>query len=139
LKDGISPEAFEATRGFLLGYTRLWEQTDLRRLGYAIDSVFYGTPGFLDEFRKALQAMTPEQVSAAARKNLSSASLNFAFVTQDAKGLAEALKTQPPSPIRYPTPKPAEVLETDKKIEVYKLPIDPAKVRVEDSSKFMEQ
>src|SRR2546421_5454449 len=37
IQQGIPKERFETARNFLLGYTRLWEQTDQRRLGYAID------------------------------------------------------------------------------------------------------
>ena len=53
------PERFETARGFLIGYTRLWEQTDQRRLGYAIDELFYGTPDFLEQYRAALAELTP--------------------------------------------------------------------------------
>ena len=45
LHQPIPAERFETARGFLIGYTRqTWEQTDQRRLGYAIDELYYGAP-----------------------------------------------------------------------------------------------
>src|SRR5262249_12480104 len=37
VKDGLSAEDFEATRSYLLNYSKLWVQTLSRRLGYAMD------------------------------------------------------------------------------------------------------
>ncbi|MHB8875214.1 MAG: M16 family metallopeptidase [Myxococcaceae bacterium] len=132
-------ERFETARGFLIGYTRLWEQTDQRRLGYAIDELYYGTPGFLEGYRKALAAMTPESVHAAVRRHLSTDRLNFVFVTKDARGLASSIASQAPSPITYPTPKAAEVLEADKAISRFPLPTHPALIEVKEAQQFMER
>jgi zinc protease len=95
VREGIPPERFELTRGFLIGYTRLWEQTDQRRLGYAIDALFYGTPDVLEQYRQALAGMTPQAVQEAVRRHLRPEALNFAFVTQDAEALAQALRATP--------------------------------------------
>lgn len=132
-------DRFETARGFLIGYTRQWELTDQRRLGYAIDDLFYGTPGFLDAYRKALSSMTPEQMHEAAKRHLSLDRLNFVFVTQDAKGLAQALGAQKPSPITYPTPKPQDVLDADKAISNFPLTLHPELIRVESAQTFMEK
>src|SRR3989475_4691796 len=40
---GLSAQDFEATRKYLLNYSRLWAQDQSRRLGYQLDSEFYGT------------------------------------------------------------------------------------------------
>jgi zinc protease len=137
VKQGIPPEKFELSRGFLLGYTRLWEQTDQRRLGYAIDSLYYGTPDFLEQYRAALAKMTPESVHAALQRQLRPEALNFAFVTQDAEALARLLQEQPPSPITYASPKAPELLEEDKVISSRPLPIRPDAVQVVPASSFM--
>ncbi|WP_257460465.1 M16 family metallopeptidase [Archangium lipolyticum] len=139
VKQGIPQDQFELRRGFLLGYTRLWEQTDQRRLGYAIDSLFYGTPDFLEQYRAALAKMTPESVQAAVRRQIRPESLNFAFVTQDADGLAKLLKEQPPSPISYASPKPPELLNEDKAIIALPLPIRADAVQVVPAQTFMEK
>ncbi|WPB79931.1 pitrilysin family protein [Archangium violaceum] len=139
VKQGIPQEKFELSRGFLLGYTRLWEQTDQRRLGYAIDSLFYGTPGFLEEYRAALAKMTPESVNAAVRRQLRPEALNFAFVTQDAQEFAKNLEEQPPSPITYASAKSPALLEDDKAIITWPLPIRADAIQVVPAQSFMEK
>ena len=139
VKQGIPQDKFELSRGFLLGYTRLWEQTDQRRLGYAIDSLFYGTPDFLEQYRAALAKMTPESVQATLRRQLRPEALNFAFVTQDADGLAKLLKEQPPSPISYASSKAPELLKEDQAIIAQPLPIRPDAVQVVPAQSFMEK
>lgn len=139
VKNGIPPERFELARGFLTGYTRLWEQSEQRRLGYAIDSLFYGTPDFLEQYREALARMTPESVHEAVRRHLHPEALNFAFVTADGDALKAQLQQQPPSPIEYASPKAPALLETDKAIIPYRLPIRPDAVEVLPASSFMEK
>ncbi len=134
------PQAkLDTARGFLIGYTRIWEQTDQRRLGWAIDDLLYGTPGFLEQYRGALAKLTPAEVQAAAAKHLKLEDLNFVFVTKDADGLAQALKARMPSPISYPSPKPAEVTDQDKVLAEVPLPIPSSQVRVIDAATVMEQ
>ena len=138
-KEPLSQERFDLVRGFLQGYTRLWEQTDQRRLGYAIDSLYYGTPDFLNQYREALKTMTPESVNAAVRRQLSPEKLAFVFVTEDAQGLAQKLKSGEPSPITYASPKPPEVLKVDESIIQQKLPVRPDAVQIVPASGFMER
>jgi zinc protease len=139
LTQPIPAERFEIGRGFLLGYTRLWEATDERRLGYAIDDVFYGTGNFLESYRKALSTMTPDQVRKALKRHIVPQQLSFVFVTHDAKALADALAQNKPSPISYPTPKAADVLELDKKISVFPLPIQGGEIEIVPASSVMER
>ena len=68
----MSPEEFEATRSFLLNYSKLWVQTLSRRLGYAIDGQFYGRKDLVTELAERLPKLTVEQVNAAVRKHLKS-------------------------------------------------------------------
>jgi zinc protease len=139
VRQGIPREQFELVRGFLLSYTRLWEQTDQRRLGYAIDSRFYGTPDFLEQYRKALAEMTPESVQEAVRRHLHPEALSFAFVTQDAPALVSALKAQAPAPITYASPKPPALIAEDKAILQHPLPLRPEAIELISASDFMEQ
>ncbi|KFE59827.1 M16 family metallopeptidase [Hyalangium minutum] len=139
VQQGISREQFELIRGFLMSYTRLWEQTDQRRLGYAIDSLFYGTPNFLEQYRKALGDMTPESVHEAVRRRLRPDALSFAFVTQDAPALVNALKAPTAAPLSYASAKPPELLEVDKAIIQQPLPLKPETIEVFSASSFMEK
>lgn len=136
---GIDPERFEQVRGFLIGYTRLWEQTDEQRLGHAIDELFYKTPDYLENYRKALAALTPEQVTAAIKGHLRPADLNYVFVASNAKALRQLLVEQAPSTIAYPTPKAPEVLELDKLISEFHLPLRPEDISIIDTQSFMER
>ncbi len=138
LREGMTQAQLDQTRGFLMGYTRLQEQTDSRRLGYAIDSLLYGTPDFLESYRTAMKSMTIDQVNAAIRRHVTPERMSFAFVAPDAKALQQLLDEQPATPIQYATPKSAEVLEEDKKIEVFPLPVKKDRIEVLDVDTFME-
>ena len=139
VKEGLPQERFDLMRGYLQGYTRLWEQTDQRRLGYAIDSLFYGTPNFLEQYRQALTKMTPQSVQDALRRHVHPDALNFAFVTQDAEALAGALRSGQPSPITYASPKEAALLEQDKAISTFKLPVRADAIEVVPVQTVMEK
>jgi zinc protease len=139
VRQGIPVDQFELVRGFLLNYTRLWEQTDQRRLGYAIDSRFYGTPDFLEQYRKALSDLTPEDVQAAVSRRLNPQALSFAFVTQDAPALVNALKSQTVSPLSYASTKASDLLEVDKAILRHPIPLRPETIEIIPASNFMEK
>ncbi|MFL5347102.1 MAG: M16 family metallopeptidase [Hyalangium sp.] len=139
VREGMPRDRFELVRGFLMNYTRLWEQTDQRRLGYAIDSLFFGTPHFLEEYRKALGDMTPESVQEAVRRRLRPEALDFVFVTQDAPALVSTLKAQTVSPLGYASPKPADLLQVDKAILQHPIPLKPDTIELLPASAFMEQ
>ncbi|MBJ6764832.1 insulinase family protein [Myxococcaceae bacterium JPH2] len=135
----IPQDRFDISRGFLQGYTRLWEQTDQRRLGYAIDSLYYGTPHFLEQYREALAKMTPASVHAAVSKFVHPEGLNYVFVTEDAQGLAQALRSGQPSPITYASPKAPELLQLDQTLVSLPLPVRPDAIRVVPVAEFMEK
>ena len=138
-KQGIPKDAFEVTRSFLRGYTLLWAQTDVRRLGYALDDRLNGTPDFLTAYRAALTSMTPEQVQAAVQKYLRPERMNFVYVAKDGATLARQLAQNAAAPVRYATPKPAPVVAEDVVIDHFKLPVDPTAIEVLDVSSFMER
>ena len=100
----MSPDDFEATRSFLLNYSKLWVQTLSRRLGYAIDGQFYGRKDLVTELAERLPKLTVEQVNAAVRKHLKPAGMKVAIVAQNADELREILTADKPSPIdlRHP-------------------------------------
>ncbi len=78
-------------------------------------------------------------MQAALKRHLDPRSLDFVFVTRDAEGLRQALTSGAPSPIAYPSPKPAEVLETDAQIARWPLPIDPKAVEITPADGFMDR
>ena len=122
VEDGMTSDEFEATREFLLNYSKLWVQTLDRRLGYDMEGDFYGRKSLVDELAERLPKLTVEQVNAAVRKHLKSDGLRVAIVTNDAKALADLLKSNQPTPLVYDTEgTPDEVLAEDKEIEKFPL------------------
>ncbi len=125
---GMTKEEFELTRDFLVNYSKLWAQTLSDRLGFHMDSRYYGMPYYIDEIEKKLDALTVEQVNAAAKKYLQTDHYQAVFVTDDADEVEAALKGDQPSPMTYNSEVAPEVLEADKTIQ--KLPVRPTELTV---------
>lgn len=113
---GIDQEELDAARDFLMGYSRVLEETVMRRLGSALDDRFYGTPPFLAQLRAALPAVTKEQVDAAVRRHLRGDRLTIVAVTRGARELAKELLAAERTQIRYGSPKPPEILREDEEV-----------------------
>ena len=128
--DGLSPEDFEATREFLLNYSKLYVQTASRRLGYAIDSRFYGTGFYVDEIQTRLAALSVDTVNAAIRRHLQFEDLGIAIVTSDAEAFRDRLVAGEPSPPTYNAAVGEEILREDEQIVSYDLAIDAERTRV---------
>ena len=128
--EGVSAEDFEAARDFLLNYSKLYVQTTSRRLGYLMDSEFYGRDYFIDEIQRRLPTLTVDDINAAVRRHLQYDNLGIAIVTTDAEGYAERLLANTPSPPTYNTDVTDAILEEDKEIVGYELAISPDRVRV---------
>jgi zinc protease len=135
-RDGITAEELDRTREFLAGYTRLGEQTDGRRLGYALDDLYYGTPPNLESLRAALPGLSVDGVNAAIRQHIDPGRVRIAIVTKDAAALRDTLVKGAASPIQYPTPKPKDVLLRDKEISVFPMKLAPDEIRLVKSDEL---
>jgi len=139
VKDGLSEEEFETTRRFLVNYSKLWIQTQSRRLGYELDGSFYGRESLVTELDRRLPQLTREQVNAAIRRHLQAKDLCVAVVTRDAEKLRDAVLSGQRSPLRYDTEgTPKEILDEDKLIEAYPLRINRDRVRVVPAEAMFE-
>ncbi|TAL67000.1 MAG: insulinase family protein [Bacteroidetes bacterium] len=130
---GMTKEAFETTKKFLYKYALNFAPTTSIRLGYQIDSRFYGVEdngNYIDYFRNKINNLTLEQVNKAIKKYLQYDNIKFGIVTRDVEKFKEELVNNTPSPIVYPTPKPQSVMDEDKIIEVYPLKVTPDKVKI---------
>jgi len=139
---GLSQQDFETTREFLINYSRLWAQTQSRRLGHLLDSKWYLGPqgDFLAEVQARLPRLTREQVNAAARRHLQAKDLVVAIVCKDAAALREKLLSGAPTPIVYDTEgTPPEILTEDKAIEAYALPLNRERVRIVPAAGMFEK
>jgi zinc protease len=140
-RDGLTQAAFEETRAFLLNYSKLWTQTPSRRLGFAMDGVFYGGKCLVDELAERLPRMTVDDVNRAIRRHLLPESLSLAVVadTAGAEAFVEALAANAPSPIAYATPTRPEVLAEDREIAVTPLPVERNRCRIVPADAMFER
>jgi len=140
VEEGIPKDRFEITRTYLLNYTKLYAQTLEERLGWQIDSHYYGYQDFLAEVQKRLLTITHEDVNRAIKKYLNFENLYIAMITDDAKSLKEALVANAPSPITYANPNmPKEVLEEDRVIQIFPLDVKTEKVRIAPATDFFQK
>jgi zinc protease len=125
---GMTQAEFELARDFLLNYTKLWAQSLGDRLGFHMDSKFYGTPYFIDEADTRLKAMKLEEVNAAVKKHLRLDNFDAVVVTSNAAQLKDTLQKDAPSPKQYGSQVAADVLEADKTIQAIK--VQPTKIDI---------
>lgn len=133
-ENGLTKEEFELTRQFLKNYMKLYVQTPERRLGFLMDSHFYGMKDYIMEMDKALEKLTFEEVNAAAKKYLQTENMYVTMITEEdeAQPLKEALLSNAPSPMSYSQAVkeslPEEVFKQDKIVENYKLNVKEVKI-----------
>jgi zinc protease len=126
---GMTAEELQAMREYLTSYSKLWVQSLDRRLGYHLDSRFYGTDFYIDEIEKRLASMTVEDVNGAVRKHLDRWDFRVAIVASNAQELASAVRENRKSPVTYQTSGASqEVLSQDREIETLSLPVHWVKV-----------
>jgi zinc protease len=130
VRDGMSQATFEATRDFLLKNNNILTATQNAQLGYALDSRYYGIPDFNAYMREQLSRLTLADVNNAIQRHLKSDRMRIVIVTKDAEALRDAIINNTPSPIKYNAPRPAEILDEDKVIQVYKINVKPEDVAV---------
>jgi len=138
VRDGLTAEQFEASRRFLVKNASLLTQTQDSRLGYALDSAYYGTPEYVPAMREALAKLTLGDVNAAIKKYLSSPAVRVVVVTKDGEGLRSQLVSGSPSPIVYNSPKPKALMDEDALIERYPIPVTAADVTITPADKIFE-
>ncbi len=128
VREGMKQEDFNGIRDFLVKYANVLTSTQGARLGYALDSRYYGTPEYTSFLRASLSKLTLADVNRAIKQYLNPGNMRIVMVTKDAEGLRDALVKGTPSPITYNSPKPADILAEDKIIEKYKVNVRPEQV-----------
>ena len=118
-EEPFSQAEVDQTQGFLDGYLLLFDQTDARRLGYALDDAFYGQQAFLSQWRASLRNLTAAQVNAAWKKWVDPTKLQIVLAGPNMAEVKKVLLDGSATPIHYPNPaeKDAALLATDKLIE----------------------
>ncbi|HEU4593808.1 MAG TPA: pitrilysin family protein [Pyrinomonadaceae bacterium] len=130
VRDGMRQQDFEGMREFLTKYSNVLTATQDRRLGYALDSRYYGIGDFNAYMREQLSRLTLADVNRAIRQHLKSDRMRVVVVTKDAEALRDAILAGKPSPITYNSPKPQEIMDEDKIIQSYKINVRPNQIAV---------
>lgn len=129
IDNGLTEEDFANTRDYLLKNVYLLTSNQNQRLGYALDSWWYGMGDYVDTMRAAYQKLTRDDVNKAIKKYLSAKNLHVVIITKDAEGLRDTLLKDELSSIKYDAPKPA-LADEDQTIGTYKLGIKPENVKI---------
>ena len=137
VRDGMSAADFELSRSFLINYTKLWAQTLSDRLGFALDSRYYGMSPFIDEVEQRLAKLTVDDVNRAIRKYLQTANLRIVLITDKAAEMKAALERDMPVPKKYGTEVSAELLAEDELIQRTK--IKPAGIEIVPVEQMFEK
>ena len=130
VRDGLARDAFEATREFLTKYSNILTQTQSARLGYALDSRYYGIGDYNTWLRDALAKLSVEDVNRAIRQHLAPNRMRIVIITKDPKPFQDAVARNTPSPITYNSAKPRDVMDEDAVIQAYRINVKPADVTV---------
>jgi zinc protease len=134
---GMTQAEFELTRDFLVNYSKLWAQSLDNRLGFHMDSEFYGTPYYIDEIDKRLKSMTVDDVNAAIRKYLSTDNYAAVIITAKAADLKDMLQKDAPSPKTYNSQVAPDVQEADKTIQA--LPVKATSIEIVPAAQAIEK
>ncbi len=139
VKYGIPEKDFEETKQFLINYSKLWVQTQSRRLGYLMDSEFYGTGYFIDEIAKRLPKLTKKDVDNAIKKYLNYQNIKVAMVTEGSSEFAKDLIANKVSPITYQHSNISQhILDEDRYIQKYPLKINEVKLKIVKAEEVFE-
>jgi len=122
---GFDDSTLAAAKGYLHNFSVTYGSTASRRLGYAVDDVFYGLKGggFLASIRPGLAALDCDDVNAAIRRQLQYRNMYVVFITQDAEGLKRKLLSGEPTPITYAGAKSAAHMAEDVEIARFPIPV----------------
>jgi zinc protease len=137
-EQGISQDAFERTREFLMKYVNVLTRTKDAELGYAIDSIYYGIPNYNEFIKTHLAKLTRADVNRAIKRYLRTDRLVIVAVAQDGEALKAQLPSEDPSPMTYNSPKPDEIMEEDKVVAKYPLDLKPEDVTVVPADRVFE-
>jgi zinc protease len=116
---------------FLSRFLSLDQQTESRRLGFALDDATYklATP-FIERMRAAWSALDTKKLARVIKRELSTRDMTIAIVSKNGAALKKALVSGAKSPPTYDSPKPKAVTDEDQRIEATPLGLKDADVTV---------
>jgi zinc protease len=129
IQKGMTKEDFESTRDFLKSYSKLYIETPAKKLGYLMDSKFYGRTDWITELDGLLAKLTLEDVNAAMKKYWQTKNMEVVIITDESEvpNLVESLKSNSKSPMSYSnslkSSLPQTILDEDEVVGAYPLPV----------------
>jgi zinc protease len=129
-KKGMSQADFESSRGFLSKYVNVLTRTKRAELGYAIDSDFYGIGQYNDYLKTQLAKLTLADVNRAIQQYVHPDRAVIAVITRGGEEFKKQLLSADASPMKYNSPKPAQIMEEDKLVEKFPLSLKPEDITV---------
>jgi zinc protease len=130
VENGLTQQQFEASRDYLMKNVYVKTATASQRVGYALDSQWYGTGEYVAHMRAALGKLTRDDVNRAIREHIRPRDMRIVMITKDAEGLKQQLLADGVSTVRYEAEKPQALLDEDRVIGAMKLGVRPDAVRV---------
>ena len=98
IKNGIPEDGFQMSRDFVSKYGNLLMRTQSAQLGFAVDSLFYDEPNFVDTLKTRLAKLTAAEVTRVIRRYLRTDNISIAIVAGHAEELRQQLASDDPSP-----------------------------------------
>ena len=78
IKNGIPEDGFQMSRDFVSKYGNLLTRTQSAQLGYAVDSLYYDSPDFMNNLKLRLAKLTAADVTRVVRRYLRTDKLSIA-------------------------------------------------------------
>ena len=137
---GLTPEAVEGSKEFLRNYVSTWGTTIGRRLGYAVDDLYYGAakPGYLASLRAQIDQTTPAQVNGAIKKHLQDDNMYLVVITANAEGFKKRLLSGEATSITYAGQRPEGLLAEDKIIASFPIKVKEGDITILPIDKVFE-
>ena len=134
IENGMTQEDFNRTRNFLIGYMKLYVQSQSSRLGFLMDSRSYGRKDYINDMIALLKKLELKDVNDAIAKYFQYKNIYVAVITDtsEAEKLAESIRTNASASIVY-SPLVGkglgkDTLDEDKLIDSFKLNITDVQV-----------
>jgi zinc protease len=131
VEEGIADGEIVRFRTFLGGYLSLEQQTESRRLGFALDDKSYKlTTPFTERMRSAWDGLDAAKLKEIIKRHFTTDDMFIAIVAKDGAAVKKALVSGAKSPPTYDAPKPKEITDEDHLIEALPLGLKDEDVRV---------
>ncbi len=129
INNGLTQEQFEETRNFLLSYTKLYIETTSKKLGFLMDSKFYGRTNWIAELEKEFQHLKLEDVNTAMKNYWLKDQMNIVIITDksEVEGLKAGLESGSPATMVYSpalqSSLPEEIYVDDREVSIFPMPV----------------